>query len=90
MVSKQQALTANEFHYGTCTRVVGPRGGITEHSEVWRRNGKTQVWKTSPDAFQVPVKRGLKEYAYITAYNASAMHTSEDCPLNDPNYRSTK
>lgn len=32
----------------------------------WRVNGKVKTWKRSPDRVQVPVKRGLKQYDYIT------------------------
>lgn len=35
-----------------------------------RRNGKTQVWKTRPNDFRVPVKYGLYEYGNITQDNA--------------------
>lgn len=36
----------------------------------WRRNGATKTWKTRPDDFRIPIKRGLNEYAYITPSNA--------------------
>ena len=36
---------------------------------VWRRNGKTKLWKTRPDDFRVPIKYGLREYSYITPEN---------------------
>lgn len=35
----------------------------------YRRNGKTQLWKTRPDDFRIPVKRGLYEYGEITPHN---------------------
>lgn len=31
----------------------------------YQRNGKTKLWKRQPDKFQIPVKRGLREYGYI-------------------------
>jgi hypothetical protein len=31
-----------------------------------RVNGKAKMWKTRPGHFQIPVKRGLREYGYIT------------------------
>lgn len=84
MITKKQALTANEFHYGECKRTFGPRGGITEYVERWRRNGKTQTWKRDPERFRIPIKFGL--YAYSAIHNESSdatqWHTSEDCPLN--------
>jgi hypothetical protein len=33
MVTKAEALTANEFHAGGCSRAVGKRGGVTESIE---------------------------------------------------------
>lgn len=32
----------------------------------WRVNGKTKQWKTSPDRIKVPLKHGLRDYAYLT------------------------
>lgn len=81
MITKHQALNADEFHYGTCTRTVGPRGGITERVERWRRNGATQTWKTRPDEFRVPIKYGLRGYSSITSHNAYQFHLASECPL---------
>ncbi len=81
MLTKDQALTSQEFHAEGCTRHVGTRGGVTEHIEVWRRNGKTQVWKTRPDEFRVPIKHGLHAYGAITEVSARWYHVAKDCPL---------
>lgn len=81
MITKQQAIACHEFHYGTCTRRIGPRGGITEHSEIWRRNGQTKLWKTRPSEFRVPIKHGLYAYDYITHDQADQFHAADDCPL---------
>jgi len=81
MVTKQEALTAGEFHYGECKRIVGKRGGITLKIETWRRNGATQTWKTRPDEFRVPIKYGLYNYSEITHRNALEFHTADTCPL---------
>lgn len=35
----------------------------------YKRTGKTKEWKRQPERFSVPVKRGLKEYGYITEEN---------------------
>jgi hypothetical protein len=35
-----------------------------------RRNGKTQVWKTRPGEFRLPVKYGLRDTFQITNKNA--------------------
>jgi len=79
-ITKQQAMKANEFHCGDCTRRVGPRGGITVSSEVWRRNGATKTWTTRPNDFNVPVKYGLRDYFTVTQY-AEGWHVAADCPL---------
>lgn len=73
MVTKDQALTANEFHFGTCTRVIGPRGRITDKTDHWRRNGVTKTWVTRPDEFQVPIKYGLRDCSYINDMSAHLM-----------------
>ncbi len=31
-----------------------------------RRNGRTQLWKTRPSEFRIPVKAGLKAYGAVT------------------------
>lgn len=36
-----------------------------------RVNGKTKVWKTRPNEFQIPVKHGLNTCFYITHENAN-------------------
>lgn len=82
MLTRDQALTAKEFHYGTCKRTIGPRGGITIQCEVWRRNGSTQTWKRDPENYRVPVKHGMRSYGNIFPNSAANMHTSQDCPLN--------
>ena len=89
MITKHDALTANEFHYGECTRTVGPRGGVTVKCEVWRRNGATKTWVTRPDAFRVPVKHGMRHYAYVSNEGSwspvvNGWHTADDCPLTTP------
>jgi len=35
----------------------------------WRVNGRVKVWKQSPNRVQVPLKRGLYEYDYLTEFN---------------------
>lgn len=82
MITKAEALTADRFHENGCTRFVGSRGGVTEIVRVWRRNGRTQTWKTRPDEFRVPIKYGLYDYSDITQRTASEFHVVVDCPLN--------
>lgn len=81
MLTKEQALTAREFHVGECTRTEGPRGGVTVKQEVWRRSGQTKTWKTRPDDFEIPVKFGLYRSARIT-HRDTNVHVPADCPLN--------
>jgi hypothetical protein len=83
MVTKAQAISAHhrqEFHYGRCTRTIGPKGGEKLRMDVWRVNGACKVWKTRPEAFSLPIKYGFKgPYAYITEQNAAEFHAAEDC-----------
>ena len=79
MVTKEQAVSAQYFHYGECTVTVGPRGGREAHTEEWRRNGQTQTWKTRPDEFRAPVKYGLYAYGNITDWNADEFHVADNC-----------
>jgi hypothetical protein len=50
--------------------------------EAWRRNGKTKTWKTRPGQFQIPVKHGLYDYAYITQDDGHC-HVASECPAVD-------
>jgi hypothetical protein len=36
---------------------------------TYRQNGKIQFWKTRPEDFRIPVKRGLYEYGEVTPRN---------------------
>lgn len=44
----------------------------------WRVNGKVQTWKTRPNDFKVPLKRGLWEYDYLTPDNAHQFMLSSE------------
>ena len=84
MVTKEQALTANHFHYTgrhECTRTMGPRGGVTELVTSCRRSGATKTWKRDPARFRVPVKYGLYESGEVTNENAHEWHVESECPL---------
>lgn len=61
MITKD--TTAQHFEHTFLTNADGT-------PQRFRRNGKTQTWKTRPDAFRIPVKRGLKEYGEINHINA--------------------
>ena len=82
MVTREQALTTREFHYGHCRRDVGPRGGITIRIEEWRANGACRTWKTRPAEFELPIKYGLRTCGYLHQDNADEFHTAADCPIN--------
>jgi len=43
----------------------------------WRVNGKPKVWKTRPDEVQVPIKRGMYEYDYLTHYDLTKFSLGE-------------
>jgi hypothetical protein len=83
MITKAEALTEREFHLG-CTRTVGPKGGVTHHALIWRRNGQTKTYKTRPEDFLVPVKFGLYQYGYITPANADQFVAGSTCPVCNP------
>jgi hypothetical protein len=86
VITKAQAMTEDQFHYGECHRRIGPRGGVTETTEHWRRNGVTQTWKTRPDEWRIPIKFGMRGYSQIHEYNAHEFHLPSDCPLNYPEW----
>ncbi len=47
----------------------------------WRVNGKPKTWKTRPNDVKVPIKRGLREYAY--AANDGAVSNLHEFTLNE-------
>lgn len=85
MLTRQRALTSDEFHHGECTRTVGPRGGVDLKQTRVRRNGMTQTWVTRPTEWRLPVKYGIRarDQFSIREYDAAQWHAREDCPLLD-------
>lgn len=84
------ARTAQYFHHGDdCAQTVtyGPRGGAQyPRTELWRRNGATQIWKTRPGEYRVPVKYGMRSYGQLIAadgapYGSWHVGTAESCDL---------
>ena len=67
------------FHAGECTTTIGVRGGRTDSIEQWRANGAVKTWKTRPADFSLPIKHGMRDYAYIDQHNADLFHRAEDC-----------
>lgn len=93
MVTREQAISADwrsEFHYGECTRTVGPRGGIRESIARVRVNGRCQTWKTRPEAFRLPVKYGFRECSAIEPHNAHLYHPAGECPLDGHEQRTVE
>lgn len=67
MVTKDEAMVASNFTF----KIANPKHKSFGELRNCRRSGKTQVWKTRPNDFKVPVKYGLYESFYITQDNAS-------------------
>ncbi len=88
-LTRAQAEEGQEFHWGECTRTHGPRGGVRESIERWRRTGATKLWKTRPEDFRVPVQFGMRarDHHYLTPDNVEEFHLDERCPLEDTEYR---
>ncbi len=61
MFTKQQLETALDAGKLRCRM---PNGNL------WscRRNGATQLWKTRPSEFRIPIKIGYRTYGEITQY----------------------
>ena len=78
-LTRDQAITEDEFHYGECRIIIGPRGGRTIDIAVWRRSGRTQTWVTRPNDFSVPVSHGLYDHGHITHNNAYLFHSAAVC-----------
>ena len=83
MITKEQAMTADFFHLGTCSKRVGKRGAIYLTATQWRRSGRTKTWKTRPEDFRVPVKYALSASSYIDLEHAQDWHLPEDCPFQN-------
>ena len=64
MITKQQALTTNNFEH---TNLLN----ADKTPLRCRSNGQCKTWKTRPDEFKLPVKHGLYDYFYITQENAA-------------------
>lgn len=82
-MTRDEALRADVFHFGNCTRTTGPRGGVRTHTEEYKRAGANKTWKTRPEDFRVPVKHGMRGYGEVVPANVAQFHTPAQCPLND-------
>lgn len=43
----------------------------------WKVNGKVKFWKTRPNDFRIPVKRGLYQFDYVTHKEAELVCLDE-------------
>lgn len=61
----EQAKTlkyGDHVHHITATNADGT-------PQRFRITGKVKTWKRSPERVQVPVKRGMYQYGYLTEHN---------------------
>ncbi len=45
----------------------------------WRINGKTKLWKRSPEKIQIPLAFGLFKHGYLTEKNVMHFHLEVGC-----------
>lgn len=76
-----KALVTDRFHYGECSKRVGPKGGVYISRNEWRRNGANQTWKTDSTRFRIPIKYGMRSYDAITEWNVASFHAESDCEV---------
>ena len=72
MITKEQAINEDRFHYrdpDKCVRI--------------RRNGRTKLWKRTPERWQMPVKFGLYSYWTMHESDADDMHVASECPFGN-------
>lgn len=70
MLTREQAMNARHFEHVTLRNANGTPLRA-------RRNGKTQTWKTRPEAFRLPIKHGLYTYGDITEANMADWRVAE-------------
>lgn len=85
MITKEQAvnLPHNSYlHYGRCTRTIGPKGGVREKIERYRKVSMTKTWVTRPNEWQFTVRWGIhKTTSLVNHSDADLFHVESDCPL---------
>ena len=75
-------LDANEWHENGCTVSRGTSGRAAPRvigQYRWRRNGRTQTWKTRPEDFRIPIKYGMRSYDEIAPHNVDRFHDAASC-----------
>jgi len=83
MITIESAINDDRWHLNGCTRHVGPRGGVRITIREVRRNGRTRLWRRSPERFSVPVKYGMYEAFRIDEGDAERWHRPSDCPIRE-------
>ena len=68
MVKPLSIAQAKKLTYGQSVRMIGWYDSDGSPSQC-RVSGKVQTWKTRPDDFRVPIKRGLYENGEIVPSN---------------------
>lgn len=76
-----KAVSDGYVHFGNCTREIGPRGGIKEHTTTCKVNGQLKTWKTRPGEYRLPIKHGMRGYGEVTPASAHQFHNLDECPL---------
>jgi len=61
-ITFQAALEARTFYHKTAVYADGKRPIEA------RRNGRTQIWKTRPGIFRIPIRVGFREQSQIDNY----------------------
>jgi hypothetical protein len=77
MITKEQAL--NMYYRTVIHQHTDVAGRIKSKCHNWRVNGKVKTWKRDESRFKVPIKFGLRGYAYLTENNAHMFHFEGDC-----------
>lgn len=66
MITKEQAL---KLRHGEVIEHVSLKNSDGT-PQRWRVNGAIKTWKSRPDDFSLPIKRGLREFGYLCPDNA--------------------
>lgn len=84
MVKPLTTGQAKSLKYGQWIYIIGwyNADGSPQHCKV---TGKVQTWKTRPNEFRVPVKRGLYETGEIThnSMEGFSLERPESIPKNE-------
>jgi len=73
------ASQAKGLRHGQYVYLVGQYDSNGQPSKA-RVSGKVQTWKTRPNDFKVPLKRGLYDTGYLPPSNADRFTLTEPSP----------